>query len=220
MKTSIAFIHTSPVALPPLAEYYRREAPEFEVTNLLDDGVLRHFTANDESSIIRSLGRMISAAREEYQARLALVTCSALRRPTRLAIEQAAGIPVLKIDEPMADQAVRVGRRIGVAVTFEPTVEPTRELLLQAANGRELELDIRVMPEAYTALRSGDSAAHDRILLDGIHGLATAGVDCIVLAQVSMARILTPAQARWTLPVFSSLETSLAAVRATLGGAQ
>jgi glutamate racemase len=220
MKTSIGLIHTSPVAIPPLAEYYQHEAPEYQITNLLDDGVLRYFSSNDEASIERSIGRMIATARDEHNARLVLVTCSALSRTTHRSLQRTARIPVLKIDEPMARCAVQAGRKIGVAATFEPTVEPTRRLLWDAADGQAIDLEFRVIPAAYAALRNGEAEAHDRFVLEGVEELAKSGVDCIVLAQVSMARVLSRVQKRCSVPVFTSLETSLAAVRQALEGAK
>src|SRR5205809_882792 len=189
MKTNLSLIHTSPVAIPPLMEYYSREAPEYEITNRLDDGVLRSFAAGDTGAAERSLARMIATARDLYAARLAMVTCSAVSRRMMEQLEAGAGIPVLKIDEPMAQRAVVLGNRVGVMVTFEPTAEPTRRLLLGAAAdaGREIDLEFRVAPEAYKALLRGDSATHDRLLLEGVETLDGSGVDCIVLAQVSMA---------------------------------
>ena len=40
-KTKIAFIHTSPAAIGPLMQFYGEAAPDLEITNLLDDGLLR-----------------------------------------------------------------------------------------------------------------------------------------------------------------------------------
>jgi hypothetical protein len=214
--STIAFVHTSPAAIPPLMRFYSSAAPDLEVVNLLEDGVLRLLTAGRRDDATRRLGTMIATARDTYDARLALVTCSSFTGAQLHSLNAGAGIPVLKIDQPMARRAAAAGSRIGVAVTFEPTVEPTRQLLLDESPGATL--NFRIVPGAYTALLDGDSATHDRLLLDGVEELGRSGVDCVVLAQVSMARVLEDAQRRSRAPVFSSLETSLDAVRQTLGG--
>jgi len=39
------------------------------------------------------------------------------------------GIPVVRVDEPMAEKAVQTGTRIGVAATLATTLKPTTELI-------------------------------------------------------------------------------------------
>jgi GT2 family glycosyltransferase len=127
-------------------------------------------------------------------------------------------MPVLKIDYPMARAAVRAGRRIGVAATFTPTLAPTSKLLNEAAAeaGTELEIVREVEPEAYAALLANDTATHDRLLLDLIERLQNRDVACVVLAQVSMARVLPLVGERARVPVLTSLHTSLEAIREAL----
>lgn len=215
MKTSIAFIHASPTAIAPLTSYYSREAPEYEITNLLDDGLLRSFAAGDTARAEQQIGRMIATARDEYGSTVAFVTCSALPLASIPRLADAVGIPVVKIDEEMARRATACGPRVGVAITFEPTIGPTRNLLLEAASlaGRQVELQIGVYPEAHRALLDGNPVEHDRLLLAGIQELDRAGVDCIVLAQVSMARVLEQARSMCRAPIYTSLETSLDTIR-------
>ena len=79
--------------------------------------------------------------------------------------------------------------------------------------GASVELIPEVMEDAYTQLLGGRPEEHDRILLAGIEKLSTLGVNVIVLAQVSMARILPKASTVTSIPVLSSLSTSLQALR-------
>lgn len=220
MKTPVAFIHAAPAAIAPLMQFYGSHAPEFEITNILDDGLLRFFATNDTASVEKKLRAMVTAAREWYGARAALVTCSAAPRVTTDVLQQEAGIPVLKIDQPMAEEAVLAGRRLGVVVSFPPTLEPTSQLLRDAASeaGRDVELAPAVAPEALHALNRGNTDLHDRLILEQIDNLAGAGVDAIVLAQGTMARVLPMISA--PVPVFSSPAASLNRLRTLLGGAQ
>lgn len=217
-KRRAVFVHTSPAAIPPLAGYYKEAAPEIEVTNLLDDGVMRFFSSGDGAAAEDRLAAMLATAREVYGAEAALLTCSAVTPAMLESLRARAGIPVLKIDEPMAAAAVRAGRRLGVVVTFPPTLETTSRLIESAAEeaGVAVEIEARVLPDAYQALLAGDAARHDDLLLAAMDELALRGVDAIVLAQVSMARVVGRAVGRYRFPVFTSLETSLAAVRGAL----
>jgi Asp/Glu/hydantoin racemase len=222
MKRQIAFIHTSPAAIAPLAQFYGEAAPELEITNLLDDGILRFFRLQDQQAAEERLTELIKIARNSYGAEVALVTCSSVSSEMRERLRRRFDFQVLKIDDPMARRAVMVSRRIGVAVTFPPTVEMTGKLLREAAAeaGRAVEIITEVAPEAYHALLAGDQQKHDELLLTLINRLDEQNVDAIVLAQVSMARIFPQLSKRLKAPVLTSLHTSLDAVRQALQDAR
>lgn len=217
-KRNVAFIHTSPAAISPLMTFYSKAASELEITNLLDDGILRLLSAKNESTALERLTEMINVAAQIYRTELAMVTCSSVSKEMVEELNEKFELPVLKIDYPMARQAVSAGRKIGIAATFPPTIVPTSKLLSQAADESGLEIEIvkEVAPAAYDALLAGDTAKHDELLLKLIVELARQDVSAIVLAQVSMARILPQLQGRITIPVLSSLQTSLEAIRETL----
>jgi aspartate/glutamate racemase len=218
-KRNVAFIHTSPAAIGPLMQFYSEAAPELEITNLLDDGLLRLLAAKRHETAQERLADMIDTARETYAAELAMITCSSVSKDMAERLGEKFDLPILKIDYPMAREAVRAGNRIGVAATFPPTLEPTSKLLNQAAAEADTTIEIirEVAPEAYDALLSGHTAEHDELLLDLVKKLEQQGVAAVVLAQVSMARILPRLNGVITVPVLSSLHTSLDAIRERLG---
>ena len=221
MKKKIAFVHTSPAAIAPLMQFYGGAAPDLEITNLLDDGLLRLLAAKQRAQAEQRLGEMIAAARGAYGAELAMVTCSSVSREMVERLGRTIDIPLLKIDYPMARRAVATGSRIGVAVTFPPTLETTSALLNEAAAeaNRAVEIVPEIVQAAYDALLAGDAATHDELLLAGVRRLDERNVDVIVLAQVSMARLLPQLEGRLRVPVLSSLNTSLMAIREALEAA-
>jgi Asp/Glu/hydantoin racemase len=199
VKRRIALIHAVPAAIGAVVQYYSEAAPELDLYNLLDDGLTRLFALDDPAPAHRRLADMIATARDIYRAELALLTCSAVPRPTLDALRTDAGIPVLKIDEPLAQAAVKAGRRLGVIVTFPPTVETARRLLLDADPA--VELTIELVPNLAAVRGAAERlAAHD----------------AIVLAQVSMAPLAADLRRRLAIPIFTSLDTSLPAVREAL----
>jgi Asp/Glu/hydantoin racemase len=218
VKRNIAFIHTSPAAIGPLMQFYSEAAPELQITNLLDDGLLRLLASKNITQAQRRLGAMIEAARETYRAELAMITCSSVSKEMAGELSRTIDIPILKIDSPLARKAVETGRRIGVAVTFPPTLETTSNLLRDAAaeSGTAIEIIPEIVPDAYDALLAGDHKKHDDLLMAAIKRLDERKVDAIVLAQVSMARILPQLAGRARAPVLSSLSTSLMAIREVL----
>jgi Asp/Glu/hydantoin racemase len=214
MTTRVSCIHTSPAAIGPIAEFVAREAPGLEITNLLDDGLLRLLSRGDQAAVERRLSEMARVAREEYGAAAVLLTCSAIPAEILTRLREQASLPMVKIDEPMAEAAVRAGRRIGVVISFAATCEPTERLLRKTADSAGVEIEIikRVVPAAYEALLSGRTDEHDRLLIEAVEQLAGEGADCIVLAQVSMARLLPKLAGRTKVPVLSSLSTCLQAI--------
>jgi glutamate racemase len=218
MKRSVAFIHTSPAAIGPLMQFYGERAPELEITNLLDDGLLRLLASGKSEAARKRLSEMLGAAAETYGPELAMITCSSVPRDMSDSLARDFRMPVLKIDYPMARAAVRAGRRVGVAATFPPTLAPTSKLLNEAAAelGTEIEIVQEVEPKAYDALLANDTATHDRLLLDLIERLQNQDVSAVVLAQVSMARVLPLVGERARAPVLTSLHTSLEAIREAL----
>ncbi|HEX8423762.1 MAG TPA: aspartate/glutamate racemase family protein [Pyrinomonadaceae bacterium] len=218
-KRNIALIHTSPAAIAPLMRFYTEAAPELGITNLLDDGLLRLLAAGEHATVEARLAEMLNVAVRTYGAELVMVTCSSVTKGMVENMKPLFDLPVLKIDYPMAREAVGAGRRrIGVAATFPPTIAPTSRLISEAADeaGAEIEIIHEVVPEAYDALLAGDEVTHDELLCAGVERLAAERVEVIVLAQISMARVLPRLDGKIGVPVLSSLHTSLNAIRSAL----
>jgi Asp/Glu/hydantoin racemase len=219
--TRIVFVHTSPAAIGPIQQFYSAAAPDLDTTHLLEDGILRFFSALDYERAEERLQALLRVGSEVYDASAAVITCSAVPRETMVRLRKGCGIPVLKIDEPMAEAAVLAARRIAVLVTFAPTMQPTLQLLNSSATAAGQSVDILpyAVSGAYDALLGGRPDEHDRLLLDAAVR-AAAGADALVLAQVSMTRAQKAIEDRVSVPVFSSLSTSLEAVRRSLAASQ
>ncbi len=96
------------------------------------------------------------------------------------------GVPVLRVDQPMADKAVQTGKRIGVVATLSTTLQPTSDLVKRraAVAGKTIELETVLCEGAFDALMSGDTATHDAMVAKALRELS-AKTDVIVLAQAS-----------------------------------
>lgn len=162
---------------------------------------------------IRRLIEQIASA-EDAGADAVLVTCSSIG-PGVTTAQQLFDIPVVRIDDAMAETAVRQAHTVGVLATLRTTLDPTTALLREKAAkaGRKVELVECLCEDAFPAMLAGDTATHDRLL-----GKALVedmqGVDVIVLAQASMARVLsTLAAGAVPAPVLSSPELAILSVR-------
>jgi len=110
------------------------------------------------------------------------------------------------VDQPMADQAVTAGKKIGVIATLATTLEPTADLISRRAAlaGKKIELTSQLCEGAFAALMAGDGATHDAKVAAALKELSQR-VEVIVLAQASMARVVeTLAPADRCVPILAS----------------
>jgi Asp/Glu/hydantoin racemase len=193
----------------PVAESFAAQRPDWRVTNILDDGIMRFLRDRKWDEAVARLERWAAECAGAYGQDAVMVTCSALPVASLLELKARVSVPLIKIDEPMAQEAVRRAGRIGVLSTFPATRETTNELLRWAAGSREIEIEEVVEAEALTALLAGDVAKHDEMVLAAVERFR-GRVEILVLAQVSMARLAKDIEARLGIPVLESLSTSLA----------
>ena len=202
--TTIGFIHTV-LGLPPtFASLADELVPDAEYFHIVDETLLANTRKSGSLTATtrrRVLGYVESAA--DAGADLVVVTCSSIG-PAVDASHDFVDVPVLRIDEPMVDEAVRRGSRIGVVATLSTTLQPTAELVERRAIavGKEVEVVARVCEGAFDALQAGDRDRHDELVRAGLQELLV-GVDVVVLAQASMARV-ADTLADVTTPILSS----------------
>jgi len=190
-QKTLGLVHTSATLVPVFAELCNKYLPGVKTFNIVDDSLIRNTIACGELTASTSK-RVVNyaASAEEAGADFILFTCSSIGP----AVETAAtltGVPVLRVDQPMADKAVQMGKRIGVIATLSTTLAPTSDLVKRraAASAKDIVLVSKLCEGAFDALMSGDTATHDRKVADALRQLSSE-VDVIVLAQASMARVV------------------------------
>lgn len=119
-----------------------------------------------------------------------LLTCSTLGPAAAIAAERT-GKPVLRVDAALARAAVAAGRRILVLYAVETTLAPTRALFEQAAAGRDVEIDYRLVEGAWGRMRAGDVAGYHGTIAEAADraqsGMSGPVYDVVALAQASMS---------------------------------
>jgi Asp/Glu/hydantoin racemase len=190
-KRKLAIIHTTPVTVEALKALVGELIPDCVLLNFMDDSILPELAENG-GRVEAVEERWVAYARfaDQQGADCILGACSSVGELAAIAQKQVK-VPVLRIDEAMAEEAVRRGTRIGVAATLRTTLEPTSRLLQEQAKlqGKEIELKPLLAAEAYRLLMDGDKEGHDRVLGQELERLAEAA-DIVVLAQASMARVV------------------------------
>jgi len=189
--TKLAIIHTTAATVDSLKSLSAEVLPERELINFVDDSILPQLAQNG-GNLSEVEDRLIHYARfaEQVGADIILEACSSVGELVSK-MQAEVSIPIVRIDEAMAEEAVQGGSCIGVAATLATTLQPTTRLLRAKADAaaRQVEVKPILIEGAYQKLMSGDREGHDHLLVEKLREL-TNETDVVVLAQASMARVL------------------------------
>ncbi|MFL6450353.1 MAG: aspartate/glutamate racemase family protein [Bryobacteraceae bacterium] len=215
MKTVFA-IHTGPVLVDVFKKLFPELLPDVRLVNIVDDGLLNDVRA--AGGLTPSVTRRIigyGMLAESSGADAILNCCSSVGEAADL-LPEVVGIPVVKIDNRMAVQAVEQGSRIGIVATVGTTLDPTERLVQRKANeaGKSITTRRYLVDSAFDALLSGNTEEHDRLLKAEIEKAMNEN-EVVVLAQGSMARLVPSLEQR--VPVLSSPRSSVEALKERLG---
>jgi aspartate/glutamate racemase len=216
--TRIALIHALSHSVAPINEAFARDWPEAVRMNLLDDSL--------SADLARGGKGLDDAMHERFQrlaqyavdtgARGILFTCSAFGPCIEAVARRHAGIAVLKPNEAMIEE-VAEGQgqgqgRLGLIATFAPTLA---SMPPEFPQGTPLELTLA--EGALDALSAGDTQRHDALIAAQAAALRERGCTRIALAQFSMARARTACEAASGLPVFTTVDSAVRALRRRAG---
>jgi Asp/Glu/hydantoin racemase len=210
----IALIHALVHSPAPVEAAFQRLWPEAERFNLLDDSLSRDLAAGaplDEAMTARFLALADHAVASGAGA--LLFTCSAFGPCIEAVVRRHAGMPVLKPNEAMIDDALRLaaerGGAIGLLASFEPTLRSMRAEFPPGAT-----VHTALAEGALAALDGGDVAAHDAAAVEAARSLAARGCGLIALAQFSLARAAPAVAAATGLPVLTTPDSAVRRLRA------
>ncbi len=190
MKT-LGLIHTSATLVPIFQKLCEEHLPGVKVFNIVDDSLIKdvinkgRLTNQTARRVVDYVGSAEVAGADQI-----MVTCSSIGAAVE-ASEALTQVPVLRVDQPMADLAIKTGKKIGVVATLPTTLEPTSDLVERRAKvlGKEIELTSKLCEGAFEALMGGDPEKHDQMVAEALKELSKE-VDVILLAQASMARVV------------------------------
>lgn len=187
MTRRVAFLHTGAVVIPGFADLAGELVAGFEVQHLLDDKIVVDLGAGMSEELIVQRLEALGKASVAAGAEALLFTCSSISGFAG-DLGEAIGIPVLRIDEAMADEAVSDSERVAVVATLTTTLRPTVALIRERADiqGRSVDVSETVVDGAFEAIVGGNRGLHDQLVVQAIEQ-ASANNDVVVLAQASMA---------------------------------
>ena len=128
-------------------------------------------------------------------------------------IGKYTGVPIVRVDEEMCREAVRLGKRIGVMATLPTTLEPTKNTNLRVARemNRHVELVDALVDGAF-----GLDQGQFKALMTEYAGKIADQVDVILFAQGSMAYCEEYIHEKYGKPVLSSPRFGAAALKEAL----
>ncbi|MEU6390527.1 aspartate/glutamate racemase family protein [Streptomyces sp. NPDC046939] len=214
----LALLHTSPAHVPVFDALRDAAHPGLTLRHVVREDLLVRAGEHGPASVADDVRTVLEAAARDG-ADAVLCTCSSIGAVAEDVAPALGGVPVLRVDRPMAARAVAAGRRITVVATVRSTFGPTLALIEEEAARAGRDVDVRTLhvDGAWERFLAGDR--------DGYLGLVAAAVDtitdadAIVLAQASMADAADRARATGT-PVLSSPRPGLDAAAAECGAAQ
>ena len=218
MSKRIALIHATPVAMQPVMEAFRHGWTDVDTFNVLDDTLSTDLAR--AGTLNEALQQRI-AALAAYAAGIGvdgiLYTCSAFGEAIE-AVARTARMPVLKPNEAMFEAALQRGTRIGLLATFQPSIPALEQefVAMARAQAKDVTLESVCVPEAMTALTTGDAAQHDRLIAEASARLTHC--DVVMLAQFSMARARSAVQQVIGDKVLTSPDSAVAKLKAVLNG--
>ena len=172
----------------PFAKPFEEANPDIKIYNIMDDSLLVD-TRTYDGMTPKIASRMYNFAKaaEASGAEGIIVTCTSVNQATKI-IRPFLNIPIINIEEPVAEMAVEKGKRIGILATLPTSPAAIGRVIQEKADeqGKEIEIINSVVDGAFDVLCSGDRERHDQMVRDALYELAKK-VDVIAFAQISMS---------------------------------
>lgn len=206
MGKKVFMIHTSAVSYNELRELFKKYAPDADVRSIIDDSLLEEVktVGHITPDIISRMCAYFRIA-EQQGADLIFNQCSSVGEAAEIAAK-TVNVPMLRVDRPMAEKAVQMGKRIAVVATVASTVEPSCNVVRRAAEeaGKDVEVIPYLIDGALDILMKEGQEKHNKFVLEVLKKCEKE-VDVIVLAQGSMT-VLIPELGVIEKPVLTSPE--------------
>lgn len=215
MPVRICLIHAVQVAMAPIEQSFARLWPEAERMNLLEDRLAADRKVGELTPDMYRRFDTLADYAVSVGASGILYTCSAFG-PAIESVQRRLKVPVFKPNEAMFAEALRIGRRIGLIATFEPSLKPMVDELHETAIKANVDITIATACAhgAQQILQAGDAQRHHEMVAEQVQNLKDC--DVILLAQFSMAGARAAVEAQTRLPVLTSPDSAVHALRAAV----
>ncbi len=205
MVKKIGFVHTGVAIADMFKPMIAEHLPGVATFHIVDDSLIQDLLQEEQftPSILKRLCSQVELA-EQAGAEMIMVTCSSIAPGVDVA-RKMVNVPVMKVDEPMAEKAVSLADKIGVMATAKTTMTPSVNLIQEKAAEAKKQVTIHqtLSSEAFDCFLKGDMQTHDRIVKEAAQDLK-GKVEVIVLAQASMGHLADSIRDITGVPVLKS----------------
>ena len=204
MKAGIVYTSTTPELMELMNnELEKQLGGAVEILNYKDPSVLaevREAGYVTAPAAARLVAMYMQAVRDGADA--ILNVCSSVGEVADAAVPlgKYLGVPIVRIDEEMCREAVRLGSRIGVLATLPTTLTPTKNTVVRVA--REMNRHVSLVDGLVDAF--GLDQEQFKKLLGEKTAELREQVDVILLCQGSMAYVEEFLSDTYHIPVVSS----------------
>ena len=205
MKAALVYTSTTPELIELVNHEVRKNiGEEAEILSLHNPGILAavreagYVTPKAAADLIAMYMEAVGQGADAI-----LNICSSVGEVADCMQTAAAyiGVPIVRIDEEMCREAVRLGSRIAVLATLSTTLEPTKNTVLRVARemGRHVEMVDGLIDGAFGLYQE----QFRKLLLDKAAQVKD-DADVILLAQGSMAYVEEDISRKMGIPTLSS----------------
>jgi hypothetical protein len=204
----IAVISATHISLSPIEQTVAQYFPEVQLVHFMDEA-MSLIAKRDGQVSPSNLCRMVNLIKNanEFGVDGVLLSCTIFSPYDELLAEFSES-PLVAADVATFEKAVEAYTKIGVVVTFEPTLKSVGAILDRCRERiGPFEADIRLAEGAFDAAARGDDDTHNKIVADCARSLADS-CQVIVLSQMSQLRAL-PLLTELAIPVLTTPAVSL-----------
>ncbi|MDR1659227.1 MAG: aspartate/glutamate racemase family protein [Desulfovibrio sp.] len=210
MKKRLVLLHSVGFIADLFKPLLVERVPELECIHIVDEGILCETAKAGGLTpcIVRRIAVQALLA-SDLRPDMILFTCSATS-PAVDFVRGMVSMPVMKIDDPLADAALREGNSIAFIGTTKGSLGPGVDLIRTRAisAGKNASVTPVLLESAFAARTAGNIEEHDRIVGGKAREMAV-GHDVVVLGQASMSHLADPLRRAIGKPVLGSVSLCL-----------
>ena len=168
----VAMIHAIAESIAPVNTAFGEVFPEAEVVNLLDEGLFLDFDDHITPALRRRMSGLICYG-AEHGANAVGLACSVYAPVVDSACD-LVDVPLVSSYGPVVEEALDLGRRVGVIASVPATLRDAEYYLRRsaAARGIELEPHLALAEDLIPVIRSEGVAGLERRLVEEVEKLA------------------------------------------------
>lgn len=217
MKIALVYTSTTPELIEVVEREVRNKLPKDTEIASYDDATILHDVVDagyvTAKPTARLIGMFMKAVEDGADAILNICSSVGEVADSVQSVAEYIGIPIVRVDKEMCEEAVRKANKIAVMATLPTTLEPTKNTILRAARAmnKQVELIDCLVKGAF-----GLNQEEFKSKMIEYAGKVAGEADIILFAQGSMAYCEEIISREYNKRVLSSPKFGASALKAAL----